>query len=378
MNIVFFTHEKQYGGASRALVTLIKDLKKENNVYVVIPFKDAKIKEELDKMGIQTIYSFYSWWQQPNELGNLKKIIFKVLYHFNFISYFRLQKKIKKLNPDIIHSNTSVIDIGCRLANKLNVKHVWHFREFTGKHLKFIKGDSESYNFINKNAGKIIYISKAIQEFYEEKIDSNLGVLIYDGISKDYLIEKKYKETKTVTFLLASTLEKNKGQLLALKSSKILLDRGIKNFKLVLAGGNPSGYLDELNEYIKNSNLDKNVEYVGFVKDMNALRKKVQVELMCAPREAFGLVTAEAMLAGNVVIGSNSGATKEIVLDGKTGYLYEKENPISLADKMEKIIKNRDLIQKFGKNGQRRILKNFTSEKNFKEMEKLYRNLGVM
>ena len=38
MRILFFTHEKSYGGASRALVTLIKDLKDKHDIYVVVPY----------------------------------------------------------------------------------------------------------------------------------------------------------------------------------------------------------------------------------------------------------------------------------------------------------------------------------------------------
>ena len=45
MKILFFTHEKQYGGASRALVTLIDELlkRKQYKIFVVVPFKDSKI-----------------------------------------------------------------------------------------------------------------------------------------------------------------------------------------------------------------------------------------------------------------------------------------------------------------------------------------------
>jgi len=45
MNLLYFTHEREYGGSSRALVSLLKELKKngKHNIYVVVPFKDAKI-----------------------------------------------------------------------------------------------------------------------------------------------------------------------------------------------------------------------------------------------------------------------------------------------------------------------------------------------
>ena len=84
--------------------------------------------------------------------------MFRISYRGNFISIMKLKKKIKKMNIDVIHSNTSVIDVGAKVAKQLGIKHVWHFREFTGKHLSFIKKDP--YKFINNNTDRVIYISK--------------------------------------------------------------------------------------------------------------------------------------------------------------------------------------------------------------------------
>ena len=170
MNILFFTHEKSYGGASRALLTLIKDLSNKHNIYVVVPFKNAVIVDELKKLDVEVISCFYSWWQVPVNISFIYKILYKVVYLVNFFSFRYLIRKIRKLNIDIIHSNTSVIDIGVKVASKLSIPHVWHFREFTGKHLKFIKGEDFSYNFINASESKVVYISNAIKNFYEENM----------------------------------------------------------------------------------------------------------------------------------------------------------------------------------------------------------------
>ena len=147
MNLLYFTHEKEYGGSSRALVALLKEIKEDysNKIYVVVPFKNAKIIKELKKLNVEIIVTFYSWWQIPINTSKLKRILFRMAYVFNFFSKIVLIKKIKKLNIDIIHSNSSVIDIGAKIANKLKIPHIWHFREFKEKNLKFIKSDEKSY-----------------------------------------------------------------------------------------------------------------------------------------------------------------------------------------------------------------------------------------
>ena len=44
--------------------------------------------------------------------------------------------------------------------------------------------------------------------------------------------------------------------------------------------------------------------------------------LMCSENEGLGRVSIEAMFYGCLVIGRNSGGTKEFVLDNRTGYLF--------------------------------------------------------
>lgn len=368
MNLLYFTHEREYGGSSRALIALLKEIKKENNhnIYVVVPFKDAKVIKELEKFNINVITCFYSWWQIPIHVSKIKKILFKIAYLCNSFSEKMIIRKIKNLNIDMIHSNTSVIDMGARIANKLKIPHVWHFREFKNNNLIFIKGEKKSYAFINQFGGNIIYISKAIEEFYSKEISNTRTKLIYDGVSNDFIIKDKvYKENyNEIKFLLAGTLQESKGQHLAVEAVGILKEAGYKNIKLYLAGGDIYKYSNYLNTLIEKYNIEENVEYLGFVNDIKELRKKVDVELLCSESEAFGLVTVEGMMAGNLMIGSNSGATTEIIEDGITGYLYKCNDKNDLANKMKAVINDPSVIKKIGSKGQKDAIERFSSEKN--------------
>lgn len=377
MNILYFTHEKEYGGSSRALITLIKDLRENNNIYVVVPFKNSKIIPELEEMGVKTIHFFYSWWQIPIQISYIKKIAYKLAYMFNNVSKFILANKIKKLDIDIIHSNTSVIDIGAKIANKLNISHVWHFRELQKNNLQFIKSDKASYAYINDFGGNIIYISKAVENYYSKNINDNKSELIYDGVSEDFIIkDKKYKDKyNEIEFLLAGTLHEGKGQHLAIKAIGELKKRGYENIKLYLAGGDPIGYSKYLKTIVNEYKIEKNVEYLGFVKDLKKIREKIDVELICSEAEAFGLVTIEGMLAGNMLIGSNSGATSELIKDGETGYLYECNNIEDLVNQMEKIIKNTSKIETIGKNAQLYAINNFLGKQNAEKVLDCYRKI---
>lgn len=368
MNLLYFTHEREYGGSSRALIALLKEIKKQNNynIYVVVPFKDAKIVKKLEKLNINVITCFYSWWQIPIQASKVKKILFKIAYLFNAFSEIVLIRKIRKLNIDIIHSNTSVIDIGTKIANKLQIPHVWHFREFRNNNLTFIKDEKKSYKYINEFSGNIIYISKAIEEFYSKEINNKKTKLIYDGVSNDFIIKDKVYREKydNIKFLLAGTLQESKGQHLAVEAIGILKEAGYKNIKLYLAGGDTYKFSNHLNALIEKYNIKENVEYLGFIDDIKELRKKVDVELLCSESEAFGLVTVEGMMAGNLMIGSNSGATTEIIEDGVNGYLYKCNDIKDLASKMEFVINNPNVIKDIAIKGQKDVIKRFSNEKN--------------
>ena len=180
-------------------------------------------------------------------------------------------RKIKKLNIDVIHTNTSVIDIGCKVAKKLNIPHVWHFREFTSIHLKFIINSSKAYKFINDNGGQLIFISKAVSNFYKENIKNKNCHIVYDGIPKEYYYKKEYQEHKTVNFLLVGTLEENKGQMLAIEACKKLKGstNRINNFTLTFIGNDPTNYSEKLISKAKEYKLDSKVKYKGFTKNVN-------------------------------------------------------------------------------------------------------------
>lgn len=101
----------------------------------------------------------------------------------------------------------------------------------------------------------------------------------------------------------------------------------------------------------------------------------MDVELVCSKSEAFGRVTIEAMMSMNPVIASNTGANTELIKEDYNGLLYNYGNYVDLANKIEVLIQNPDLLEKYGKNGYKFALENFTAEINAKNIEMVYKEL---
>ena len=86
-------------------------------------------------------------------------------------------------------------------------------------------------------------------------------------------------------------------------------------------------------------------------------------------------VTVEAMLASNPVIGSDTGATPELIEDGKTGYLFRAGDDKSLADCMKRLIEDPKRIAIMGKAAQETAKMRFLSKRNTDQIEQLYHDL---
>ncbi|MBQ6886187.1 MAG: glycosyltransferase family 4 protein [Lachnospiraceae bacterium] len=387
MNILMITHEKNLGGASKSLIVLASELQERGHtVIVVTPFCFGSVYNELRKNGIKVYGVLYAWWMMSIDWNIAIKIGFKFLYHLSIFPILKLEKIVKKHNIQIIHSNSSVVDIGARVADRMGIRHVWHFREFAELyyHMEYLQGKKKSFEFLNRVNGRIVFISKNLRDYFSADIRQDLCQVIYNGIAETYLIDKyssildkkEKSRIENVRFLIAGNFHRNKRHDLVIQAFYILQRRGYKNFKLIIAGAiaankDSQNYEQGLRKMAEEKIPDK-VEFRGFVEDMISLRKCTDVEIVASNLEAFGRVTAEAMMASNPVIGSKSGATPELIEEGKNGLLFEQGNAEDLADKIEFFLKNTVAIQEYGSVAYAYAKEHFVSKKNTENVENLY------
>lgn len=379
-NILYVTHERKLGGASKSLVALAQNMvQKGHHVYSIVPQKGSDIDIALQQVGVETICGFYGWWQYPAKARKMMILLYKLIYRFNFFSLFILKRKIKNLNIDVIHTNTSVLDIGAKMATALGIKHVWHFREFgdADLELKYIKGKDKSLAYVNTHSDCIVFISKSIQAYFKDSINQNKTCMIYNGIAKDYLLKKQEGDydIKKVHLLISGALQPNKGQNIAIEAAYILKKRGYSGLEMVIAGRDINHYSKYLIEQIDQYEVGSLVTMVGFVADMKALRAKVEVELVCSNKEAFGRVSVEAMMSSNMVIASNSGANPELIKEHFNGLLFVNNNAEDLADKIQIILDDKKGISEMGMQAFTYAKDLFTAEKNANEIEKVYEEI---
>jgi alpha-maltose-1-phosphate synthase len=113
--------------------------------------------------------------------------------------------------------------------------------------------------------------------------------------------------------------------------------------------------------------------------------------VFCCPSiyEPFGIINLEAMACGTAVVASAVGGIKEVVVDGETGFLVPleqmKESPFEplnpekfsrdLAGKINQLMKDRQLREKFGKAGRKRVEEKFSWSRIAQKTKALYESL---
>src|SRR5689334_15532006 len=166
------------------------------------------------------------------------------------------------------------------------------------------------------------------------------------------------------------------------------------DFPIVLCAGAPD--TPEIGEEMKQAvaEAQKKRKNIFWIEEM--LDRKAVVELyshaavFCCPSiyEPFGIINLEAMACETAVVASAVGGIKEVVINGETGFLvpadfvegtFKLSNPEKfsrdLASKINQLMRDRELREKFGKAGRNRAEEFFSWTKIAEKTKALYETL---
>lgn len=376
MRILYITHYERLYGANLSLLQLIINEKKlyGDELYVLVN-KEGDFTDALKRENIKYIKACYF----TDTVNVKKKFVLLRIGIKRFIkpfTYLRVWIKIKKYGFfDIIHTNSSVISIGCFLAKKMKTKHVWHVREFGYEdyNLKYILSKKKREKRY-ENSDVMIAISKAIEdEIYKVAPNAKCEV-IYNGVKQNDEAYEKKIDSNNLKFCIVGQICEKKNQFEAVKACKILKDRSVKNFKLYIWGDGDENYIKEIMKYIDENFLGENIKFMGYSADIMSKLKDMNVGIVPSVKEAFGRVTIEYMSNYMPVIGANTGGTIELIDNGKDGIIYTLNNIEELAGAMEKMLVSPEVVVKMGIEAKQKS-KKYTADMNAKKIYELYKKV---
>tara|TARA_B100000795_G_C22778664_1_gene431206 strand:- start:81 stop:1199 length:1119 start_codon:yes stop_codon:yes gene_type:complete len=145
-----------------------------------------------------------------------------------------------------------------------------------------------------------------------------------------------------------------------IKTLPLIINK-IQNIKYFIIGeGNDRGRLEEL---VDKLGLREYVEFKGFVDQLEVYYEYCDVFALPSKGEGFGIVYIEAMKYHKPCIACNVGGATDVVIADETGLTCDYDDQQSLASSILTFYENRKLAKKYGENGHKHLLKNFTFDK---------------
>lgn len=366
MNVLMIANSLECYGANNSMLDMIAALKEKGiNILVFVPGK-GEFNRELRRRCIR--YFVIPYYYCADISGSQEKK-FKKLWD-NICLAWKTRYLVKEKKIDLIHTNASNVDFGIILAAMCNLPHVWHIRELLYEDYRL------KYNFPNlekkfmRRTDCLIYISRFVAE---KRKCGGRYVILRDGLDiKKYKIHKsELFSNHIIRILYCGIISKEKGTIDAIRAVKKMIEWGYTNVQLDIVG-TWNDYCMDLINYVKQNELDKYIFFRGYEKNMYKYRQKTDIAVMCSRNEALGRVVVESMLGECLMIGANSGGIRELIKDGKTGYLYEPGNSEQLAHKICLVIQNIEESKKIVKAAKNYAENQFDSADYAKRICKIY------
>ena len=340
MRILLLHSSSDLYGASKIFLQTAQILKAQGHKCHVVVSANGPLVDKLKQDNIQVTVI---------NLGIIRRKYFSPLGIINRVKKWYqasalLNKHISQNGIELVYANTTAVLLGAWLANKNNIKHIWHVHEIIEKPkflMLFIQWIMKHYT------ATIICVSKAVQDHWSKNnplILSKMQV-VYNGIgpvekSTATNFRKQYKIPKEAIVMgMAGRVHFWKGQQYFLQIAKQLLNRSKENnptapLYFIITGDAFPGYeylVNEIQNFIKNNQLEDRIFYTGFEHDMDKFYSSI--DLLILPSQLpdpLPTVVLEAMQYGIPVVATAQGGALEMIAENETG-LFIPMDDVSIA-----------------------------------------------
>lgn len=383
MKVLFISAGDYKYGAPKSMFELMVSLKNTYGVEpVLLTKKHNELNEKCDRLGIEN----YSFWSRDimagsayrNPLLNLMKQCVKYcLYIWGGITQGQVSScGIDFDSIDIIHTNLNRNDIGAYISRRYNIPHIWHLRELGNKEYKVRPYRIDVIGYMNRNADWFIAISETVRRAWAERdLDNQKIRVIYNGLNVCEFKQREEHRSDKIKIVMTGHIQPTKGQDQLIRAIELLPDDVRSRISVDIYGEAYHDYKNYLLKFVHRANLEKIVNFCGYCNNVPEKLSEYDVGIVASKAEGFGRVTAEYMLAGLMVIASDTGANSELIEDGKSGLIYKYGNIQDMAEKIERTVNNPSLINEAGKRARKEAEEKYSNERYTREVYQLYQEI---
>jgi glycosyltransferase EpsD len=303
----------------------------------------------------------------------------------NIKAFKEVKRIIDEGNYSFVHTNTPAAGVYTRLA-AIKSRKKGTCVIYTAHGFHFYKGAPKKnwllYYPIEKLCArltdKLITICEEDYKLAKNKFKTNVYHIHGVGANSEkyYVFDDKQKKSvrkelgisdDTKVIVNVGELLPNKNQRTAILAMKDVVKK-YPTAKLFIAGNGPE--LDNLTNLVKESKLEKNVEFLGYTLDLDKYFNVSECLVACSIREGLGLNVIEAMMCGNPIVASINRGHNELVNDGENGYLVEATNSKMFAKKIIKVL-DEPKCYKYNSLNKARV---YADKNVYEELKKIYKS----
>jgi glycosyltransferase involved in cell wall biosynthesis len=298
-----------------------------------------------------------------------------------------LRAHIRDGKYDIVHTHSSVAGVIGRLAAVtrgvpviIHHVHGWGLQEGMSKRIRMLYLLLE--RFCAKFTDRIIAVSKPnIEKGLSYRICSEEKfTLIYYGIDLERFrqpIDKRKlclalgldPECKIVGMI--GRLDKQKNPLDFIRAAAMVCKEYL-GVQFLIAG---DGTLrPECERLIQELNLADRFFLLGYRNDINQIVPMLTITVLSSLWEGLPIVFQESMSAGKPIVANDVDGARDVIVNGKTGYLVTPHQPREMADRILELLNNDELCNQMGSTAKQHS-ERFSSKRMLAEIESLYMEL---
>ena len=347
-------------GAEKQMCLLARGLPRERfDVHVCVLTRSGPLAAELQRAGIPTHLIGKRWKLDP-------------------MAFVRLKKYIARLRPDLIHTWLFAADSYGRAAGMAaGVKHFvcglrcvdpWK----SGCELMIDRR-------LARRTDRIVANSPGVRDFYIQKglpaekmtVIPNAAVAAEPSpqiTRRQLLAELGLPDDARLIGIVGRfwPQKRIKDAIWAADLLKVVRD----DVHLLVIGDGP--LRERLLKYRRQVEITDKVHFLGERSDVAALLPHLDVLWSTSGYEGQSNAVMEAMSAGVPVVGTDIAGTRDLIVEGETGYLVPVGDRAALARAAQRIIDNPDLAQRLGQAARRRMATEFSVEKMVESYARLY------
>jgi glycogen(starch) synthase len=229
-----------------------------------------------------------------------------------------------------------------------------------------------------------ICVSRAVQKLLVESgVPIHHAQVIHGGTQVDDFSavasrNKKRENNIPLRLLYAGRLSAEKGVHTAIHALGLIVNRYDSDITLDIVGEGDPSYFDALKSNVQRNNLNRNIRFFGSVDRSEIPAVLTRYDSLIFPsewEEPFARIVLEAMASGLVVIGTTTGGTTEILIEGETGLTFPPGDVHALASQIERLYSNAEFGSLLAETGQQLVWDKFTFTRMVDQLESALKSI---